>query len=376
MCPPQAQAEVGPTMTEKVETVCAPSPAPTPPPEPASPGPPKVEEVGHTGSSPPRLPPGVPVISLGHTRPPGAGMPTTELNVLRPPLLQLSALGTTPPPLALHYHPHPFLNSLYIGPAGPFSIFPNSRLKRRPSHHCELDVAEGHQPQKVARRVFTNSRERWRQQNVNGAFAELRKLLPTHPPDRKLSKNEVLRLAMKYIVPRHSRPAMVAAARARSGWKAQMEADHPALSHPVPAGRRERSCPSLAPTWLSNVRPVQPLAGLAPAAQLACSFGPGPRALTVHKDAGPPAPAGSVAPARGPIVFRGKGHEWLGRPSSHTRAAPTGNPYPLLSQSRLFCMFLSAWLLVHSSTRDPSRALRELGCFWGACEGPGPEEKG
>lgn len=51
----------------------------------------------------------------------------------------------------------------------------------------------------MARRVFTNSRERWRQQNVNGAFAELRKLLPTHPPDRKLSKNEVLRLAMKYI---------------------------------------------------------------------------------------------------------------------------------------------------------------------------------
>ena len=60
-------------------------------------------------------------------------------------------------------------------------------------------LSSGHQPQKVARRVFTNSRERWRQQNVNGAFAELRKLLPTHPPDRKLSKNEVLRLAMKYI---------------------------------------------------------------------------------------------------------------------------------------------------------------------------------
>lgn len=60
-------------------------------------------------------------------------------------------------------------------------------------------LSQGHQPQKVARRVFTNSRERWRQQNVNGAFAELRKLLPTHPPDRKLSKNEVLRLAMKYI---------------------------------------------------------------------------------------------------------------------------------------------------------------------------------
>ncbi|XP_026906268.2 protein lyl-1 isoform X1 [Acinonyx jubatus] len=198
MCPPQAQTEVGPTMTEKAEMVCAPSPAPAPPPKPASPGPPKVKEVGHRGSSPPRLPPGVPVISLGHTRPPGATMATTELSTLRPPLLQLSTLGTVPPPLALHYHPHPFLNSLYIGPAGPFGIFPSSRLKRRPSH-CELELAEGHQPQKVARRVFTNSRERWRQQNVNGAFAELRKLLPTHPPDRKLSKNEVLRLAMKYI---------------------------------------------------------------------------------------------------------------------------------------------------------------------------------
>lgn len=34
---------------------------------------------------------------------------------------------------------------------------------------------------------------------MNGAFAELRKLIPTHPPDKKLSKNEILRLAMKYI---------------------------------------------------------------------------------------------------------------------------------------------------------------------------------
>jgi len=51
---------------------------------------------------------------------------------------------------------------------------------------------------KVVRRMFTNSRERWRQQNVNGAFAELRKLIPTHPPDKKLSKNEILRLAIRY----------------------------------------------------------------------------------------------------------------------------------------------------------------------------------
>ncbi|XP_053949435.1 uncharacterized protein LOC128857717 [Anastrepha ludens] len=49
------------------------------------------------------------------------------------------------------------------------------------------------------RKVFTNTRERWRQQNVSGAFAELRKLVPTHPPDKKLSKNEILRMAIKYI---------------------------------------------------------------------------------------------------------------------------------------------------------------------------------
>ncbi|XP_029776970.1 T-cell acute lymphocytic leukemia protein 2 [Suricata suricatta] len=51
----------------------------------------------------------------------------------------------------------------------------------------------------MTRKIFTNNRERWRQQNVNSAFAKLRKLIPTHPPDKKLSKNETLRLAMRYI---------------------------------------------------------------------------------------------------------------------------------------------------------------------------------
>ncbi|XP_072511577.1 ribitol-5-phosphate transferase FKTN isoform X7 [Notamacropus eugenii] len=51
----------------------------------------------------------------------------------------------------------------------------------------------------MARKILTNTRERWRQQNVNNAFARLRKLIPTHPPDKKLSKNETLRLAMRYI---------------------------------------------------------------------------------------------------------------------------------------------------------------------------------
>ncbi|XP_015927043.1 T-cell acute lymphocytic leukemia protein 1 homolog isoform X2 [Parasteatoda tepidariorum] len=59
--------------------------------------------------------------------------------------------------------------------------------------------SRGGVPRKLVRRMFTNSRERWRQQNVNGAFADLRRLVPTHPPDKKLSKNEILRLAIKYI---------------------------------------------------------------------------------------------------------------------------------------------------------------------------------
>lgn len=43
------------------------------------------------------------------------------------------------------------------------------------------------------------TRERVRVVAFNLAFAELRKLLPTLPPDKKLSKIEILRLAICYI---------------------------------------------------------------------------------------------------------------------------------------------------------------------------------
>ncbi|XP_067139355.1 T-cell acute lymphocytic leukemia protein 1 homolog [Centruroides vittatus] len=70
-------------------------------------------------------------------------------------------------------------------------------IRRR---YCSIEDAEPLPvARKVVRRMFTNSRERWRQQNVNGAFAELRRLVPTHPADKKLSKNEILRLAIRYI---------------------------------------------------------------------------------------------------------------------------------------------------------------------------------
>lgn len=65
--------------------------------------------------------------------------------------------------------------------------------------HLEMTENIG-APRKVCnRRVYTNSRERWRQQNVNGAFNELRRIIPTHPPDKKLSKSEILRYAIRYI---------------------------------------------------------------------------------------------------------------------------------------------------------------------------------
>lgn len=49
------------------------------------------------------------------------------------------------------------------------------------------------------RRGQANRRERVRTENVNAGFDNLRKLIPTEPEDRKLSKIEVLRLATSYI---------------------------------------------------------------------------------------------------------------------------------------------------------------------------------
>ncbi|XP_059156474.1 protein Fer3-like [Physella acuta] len=78
-----------------------------------------------------------------------------------------------------------------------YDYIPDNGLDRR--HSCDNGPTTGTGSRKLVRRVFTNTRERWRQQNVNGAFCELRKLVPTHPPDKKLSKNEILRLAIRYI---------------------------------------------------------------------------------------------------------------------------------------------------------------------------------
>ncbi|XP_077565140.1 helix-loop-helix protein 1-like [Haemaphysalis longicornis] len=48
-------------------------------------------------------------------------------------------------------------------------------------------------------RLAHATRERIRVEAFNVAFAQLRRLLPTLPPDKKLSKIEILRLAICYI---------------------------------------------------------------------------------------------------------------------------------------------------------------------------------
>ncbi|XP_008332183.3 T-cell acute lymphocytic leukemia protein 1-like isoform X2 [Cynoglossus semilaevis] len=143
----------------------------------------------------------VPITELRRPPPPPPPVPLQ----LPPPhrddarMVQLSPNAFPVPARAMLYNlaqPLAAINSLG-GESEQYSMYPSNRVKRRPAPY-EIELDEAGQP-KIVRRIFTNSRERWRQQNVNGAFAELRKLIPTHPPDKKLSKNEILRLAMKYI---------------------------------------------------------------------------------------------------------------------------------------------------------------------------------
>ncbi|EDO40812.1 predicted protein, partial [Nematostella vectensis] len=48
-------------------------------------------------------------------------------------------------------------------------------------------------------KTTTSKKERRRTENINAAFAELRKHIPNVPSDTKLSKIKTLKLAMSYI---------------------------------------------------------------------------------------------------------------------------------------------------------------------------------
>ncbi|XP_018900443.1 helix-loop-helix protein 1 [Bemisia tabaci] len=70
---------------------------------------------------------------------------------------------------------------------------------------CENQVTLSREERRRRRRATQKyrtahaTRERVRVEAFNVAFSELRKLLPTLPPDKKLSKIEILRLAICYI---------------------------------------------------------------------------------------------------------------------------------------------------------------------------------
>ncbi|KAI1891914.1 hypothetical protein AGOR_G00148620 [Albula goreensis] len=107
--------------------------------------------------------------------PPRDPLSDTRMVQLSPPAFPLPARAMLYSNMA---QPLATLNSGFGGDADQYGMYPNNRVKRRPAPY-EVEINDGSQP-KIVRRIFTNSRERWRQQN-------------------KLSKNEILRLAMKYI---------------------------------------------------------------------------------------------------------------------------------------------------------------------------------
>ncbi|GAB6032946.1 twist [Chamberlinius hualienensis] len=69
---------------------------------------------------------------------------------------------------------------------------------RRKLSSTSVVVTTGSYEEAANQRVLANVRERQRTQNLNEAFASLRKIIPTLPSD-KLSKIQTLKLAARYI---------------------------------------------------------------------------------------------------------------------------------------------------------------------------------
>ncbi|XP_022220061.1 helix-loop-helix protein 1 [Drosophila obscura] len=88
-----------------------------------------------------------------------------------------------PPPT-----PAPRRRTTPIAHLDPTELVGLSREERRRRRRATLKYRTAHA-----------TRERIRVEAFNVSFAELRKLLPTLPPDKKLSKIEILKLAICYI---------------------------------------------------------------------------------------------------------------------------------------------------------------------------------
>lgn len=96
------------------------------------------------------------------------------------------------------YQPDQSSNSSAIVKADHGSVTSRDLFSDQQSNHPKSPI------QKLSansrpKRGQANKRERVRTENVNAGFDKLRKLIPTDPIDRKLSKIEILRLATSYI---------------------------------------------------------------------------------------------------------------------------------------------------------------------------------
>ncbi|XP_004530550.1 helix-loop-helix protein 1 [Ceratitis capitata] len=95
----------------------------------------------------------------------------------------MSQASPPPPPT-----PAPRRRTTPIAHLDPSELVGLSREERRRRRRATLKYRTAHA-----------TRERIRVEAFNVSFAELRKLLPTLPPDKKLSKIEILKLAICYI---------------------------------------------------------------------------------------------------------------------------------------------------------------------------------
>ncbi|CAD7679888.1 unnamed protein product [Nyctereutes procyonoides] len=85
------------------------------------------------------------------------------------------------------------------GPGGQARGLEPGEAARKDLQHLSREERRRRRRATAKYRTAHATRERIRVEAFNLAFAELRKLLPTLPPDKKLSKIEILRLAICYI---------------------------------------------------------------------------------------------------------------------------------------------------------------------------------
>ncbi|XP_051480069.1 transcription factor 15-like, partial [Apus apus] len=88
----------------------------------------------------------------------------------------------------------------------------------------------------AGRRAAANARERDRTHSVNAAFGALRRLIPTRPADRRLSKVETLRLASSYIS--HLANVLLLQRRQAEGSDTAQPCPQPGPQPPGPAAPR------------------------------------------------------------------------------------------------------------------------------------------